>query len=405
MFASDLDDRTNGAGLFNAHVFDLAGELLLIRRAEQLTVAVAECREFALVDRAAQHGVVMPRRQPGDLQAQRPLLAPEPRQRRIGVRLAEDPVGDAARMVGGILHRFEASHRALRMPRGEGAAIADRRNIDVGGQEFLIDEDAVGHREPGRRGQLAIRHDADADQHQIGLEPLAAGQFDMIDPAAERARVAPGDPHRLRAEAELDTGLAMRGGEEFRSRRAHHPTHHSVGQFEDMDRPALAARDRGEFEPDKAGADHHDMLGRSEPLAQLIGLGQRAQIAHPVELDPGQRRDPVARTGRQHEVVVIEPLSGSEAQALRGPVDLGGARPGEVIDPVVAVELLRPHQQQIEADLAVEIVLRQRRPLVRQHRLLAEQDYGAVEPALAQRGGQLKSAMPRADDDHALGSH
>ncbi len=349
--------------------------------------------------------MVVARRQPGDLQAQRPLLAPEPRQGGIGVRLAEDPVGDAARVVGGVLHGFETGHRALCVPRGEGAAIADRRNIDIGGQEFLIDDDAVGHREPGRRGQLAIRHDADADQHQIGLEPLAAGQLDMVDPPAERTRGPPGDPHRLRAEAEFDAGIAMRGGEEFRGRRAHDPAHHPVGQFENADRLALAARDRGEFEPDKPGADHDNMLGRGEPLAQLIGLGQRAQIAHPVELDPGDRRDPVARGGRQHEVVVRELLSRSEAQALRGAVDFGGAGPGEIVDPVVAVERLRAHQQEVEADLTVKIILRQGRPLIRQHRLLAEQDYGAVEPALAQRGRQLKPGMPGADNDHPFLRH
>src|SRR5580704_113380 len=83
--------------------------------AEQLAVAVAEYREFALVDRTAQRGVVMARRQPGDLQAQRPLLAPEPWQGGIGVRLAEDPVGDAARVIGGVLHRFEPRHVALRV--------------------------------------------------------------------------------------------------------------------------------------------------------------------------------------------------------------------------------------------------------------------------------------------------
>src|SRR5439155_22744154 len=108
---------------------------------------------------------------------------------------------------------------------------------------------------------------------------------------------------------------------------------------------------------------------------------------------------------RQHEVVVFELLARNEAQTLPGPVDLGGARPSEVIDPMIAVKRLRPHQQQVEADLAVEIVLRQRRPLIRQHRLLAEQDDCAVEPALAQRGGQLKPGMPGADDDHPFLCH
>ena len=33
-----------------------------------------------------------------------------------------------------------------------------------------------------RGREFGVRDDADADQHEVGLEPLAAGQFDMIDP-------------------------------------------------------------------------------------------------------------------------------------------------------------------------------------------------------------------------------
>ena len=130
------------------------------------------------------------------------------------------------------------------------------------------------------------------------------------------------------------------------------------------------------------------MLGGGEPLAQFIGFGEVAQIADPVEFDPRQGRHPVARSSRQHEVVVAELFARGEAQLLCGAVDLDGPRIGQVIDPVVAVESLRPHQQQIEADLAVEVILGEGRSLIRQHRLIAEQHDAAVEAGLAQRGGE-----------------
>src|SRR6266851_8922781 len=95
--------------------------------AEQRAALVAEHRKLAALDPAAYNDLVMPGGQPGDLQPQLALLAPEPRQRAIGVRLAGEAVGDAARMVGRVLHRFEAG----RLPRGvtarERRAIADRR--------------------------------------------------------------------------------------------------------------------------------------------------------------------------------------------------------------------------------------------------------------------------------------
>src|SRR5262252_386370 len=99
--------------------------------AEQLSLAIAEHRELAALDRAADRRVVMAGSQPRDLQAQLALLAPEPRQRRVGTRLAENAVGDATGVVGGVLHRFEAGHIAAGMRRRVGAAIADRRDRRV----------------------------------------------------------------------------------------------------------------------------------------------------------------------------------------------------------------------------------------------------------------------------------
>ena len=128
----------------------------------------------------------------------------------------------------------------------------------------------------------------------------------------------PGDPRRLGAEAELDPGAPMRRGEEMRGRHRDDAAHHPVGQLDDMDVLAVGARDGGEFEADEAGADHHDPVGGGEPLAQLVGLGQRAQIAHAVELDARQWRHPVARAGGEHEMAVGEALAGSEQQPLAG---------------------------------------------------------------------------------------
>ena len=86
-------------------------------------------------------------------------------------------------------------------------------------------------------------------------------------------------------------------------------------------------------------------------------------------------------------------------------VDLGDPGAGQKVDAVVAVESLRPQQEQVETDLAVEIVLRQRRPLVRQYRLVADQPDGALEAGLAQRGGHLEAGMASADDDDRVFCH
>src|SRR5207248_5974098 len=115
---------------------------------------------------------------------------------------------------------------------------------------------------------------------EIGRELSSIGELDVVDLA-----VSPRNAHRLRAKAELDTLASMRGGEEFRGWRAHDAAHDPVCQFQDADGLSLGARDRGEFEPDKAGADNDNVLGGGKPLAQLIGLGEIAQVRDAVELD------------------------------------------------------------------------------------------------------------------------
>ncbi len=128
----------------------------------------------------------------------------------------------------------------------------------------------------------------------------------------------------------FDAGGAMRLGEEMRGRHRDDAAHDPVGQLDDPDRLAAGARHRGEFEADKSGADHDDPFGRVEPLAQRVGLGQRAQIAHPVEIDAGQRRHPVARAGREHEMGVAETLAAFELHGFgrRGRSPRPWFRPG-----------------------------------------------------------------------------
>src|SRR6185312_16298027 len=191
------------------------------------------------------------------------------------------------------------------------------------------------------------------------------------------------------------------GGEEMERRGgADHAGHHPVDQLDDMHRLAGGPGDRREFEADKPGADHDDALGEGEALAQMIRLGEVAQVADPVELDPRQRRHPVARAGGDDEVVVAERRADAELDLPRGAVDLDGAGAAHVFDALFGVEALGTHQQEVEADLAAEVILGQRRPLIGKPRLVADQHHLAVETALAQRRGELEPAMPRAEDHH-----
>src|SRR3954451_11072967 len=161
------------AGGQNATGMRVVGRTVNRLDADQRAVAVAEHRKRTALGIAAQYGPVVAGRQSGDLQAQLALLAPEPRQRLVGVRLADDPVGNAAGVVGGVLHRFEAGRRAAHLETWKRGAVADCRDRRVRCQQLLIDDNPVADLQPRSGGQLAVRYDPDADQHEIGAEPLA----------------------------------------------------------------------------------------------------------------------------------------------------------------------------------------------------------------------------------------
>ena len=218
------------------------------------------------------------------------------------------------------------------------------------------------------------------------------------------AAVVAGDAYRLRAEGEFGAGATVRPCEEMRGRNRHDPRHDPVHQFDDVHLLALAARDRGKLEADKAGADHDDRSGGR--LGDRAARGSRRSYAGSTRRParcravaaPGCGRRWRARGGRSR---CARRSRAAAAGAVRS---ISTARRAlQIIDAMIAVERLRPHRQQIEPDFAVEVVLRQRRALIGQRRFVADQRCPAVEAVLAQRCRQLKPRMAGADNDDRVG--
>ena len=106
----------------------------------------------------------------------------------------------------------------------------------------------------------------------------------------------------------------------------------------------------------------------------------------------------------KHEMAIAKPLARGETHGFSGAVDRANRCPREVIDTVVAVKRLGPHQEELEADL-VEVILGERRALVGQHRLVADEGDASVEAMLAQRGRQLKAGVTRPGNDDGIIRH
>ena len=144
---------------------------------EQSSGAEIERGEAAPRRIAAQHDLVIARRQSRDLQLQVVLVGPEPRH--LGVRhgRAEQRRGGNLGLMNRVRHGFEphaALEQGVRMVR----AVAGREDVRIGRARELVDDDAVAAGQPGGGGELDVGHDADADDHDVARELSAVDGLD-----------------------------------------------------------------------------------------------------------------------------------------------------------------------------------------------------------------------------------
>src|SRR5208283_4910849 len=97
------------------------------------------------------------------------------------------------------------------------------------------------------------------------------------------------------------------------------------------------------------------------------------------------------------QMPVIEKRARRQEQPVRGAIDEAGAV-GDQLDVLVAVKFVRPERQAVRAALALQVGLRQRRPLIGQMRLIVDQADAVAVAELPQRYSELKARVPGADD-------
>src|SRR4029079_12955840 len=144
---------------------------------DELAGLVAKGRERSLRGIAPHHNTIITGGQTGDLQLVIPLVAPEPWLTVIGLGVSGKPRRNAARMVGGVLHRFKPE----RSPKARTCvqrAVADRRNVRIRRQQLLVHDNSRRYREAGCRRELDIGQHADPDHHEVGFDVPAVSQAD-----------------------------------------------------------------------------------------------------------------------------------------------------------------------------------------------------------------------------------
>ena len=195
-------------------------------------------------------------------------------------------------------------------------AVADREALRHVGDHVVVDEDAVGERDPGSVGELDIGQDADADHRDLGRDARTRRRLDRDDAAA-----LPDDPPDRRIEADVAAPAAVELEEMPGNLRRDDPAHQPVDGFEHGHRLAEEACRPGNLEPDEAAADHDNIVGRVQPRPQPPRIVGVAEGENPVEVTPLDPRPAWPRTGREHQPREADRAAVGKAHLPLAPID------------------------------------------------------------------------------------
>ena len=197
--------------------------------------------------------------------------------------------------------------------------------------------------------------------------------------------------------------LAVQGGEHRGHLRAEDARPAAARRhLEDGDLGARVARRGGDLETDPAAADDHDARAVARTVAQAVGVVEGAQGERRVGARDGEAAR--ARPGGEQQLVVAERVPSASVDLVRARVDRDDrGMPRAQVDVVLGVPVVGMHERLVEFGLALQVVLGQRRPLVGQVGLGAEERDAAGEALVAQRLDGLGAGQAGSDDDERFG--
>ncbi len=140
---------------------------------------------------------------------------------------------------------------------------------------------------------------------------------------------------------------------------------------------------RGDFEPDKTGADNHDLRSGAEALADLGCVGDVAKREHARQIDAGHVKPPLPCASGEDEMSVTDRTAVAQLNVLRSAINPGRADAEPQIDALIAKMRIGPQRQAVDFHFALEKRLRQRRALIGRILLRGEKNDLTVKPLFA----------------------
>ena len=154
----------------------------------------------------------------------------------------------------------------------------------------------------------------------------------------------------------------------------------------------------GHFGGDVGAADAHDALGALDVLADRVGVAERAQVVHALELGAVDRQPADHRAGRDQRAIEADLLLGGELGGARGGVELEHAGARQQLDAVRVPPVGGMHVRALGPVLAAQVLLGRRRAVIGRMRLAPDEQDRAVEALFAQRVGGGRGGDAPADE-------
>ena len=248
---------------------------------------------------------------------------------------------------------------------------------------------------PAGLGEICNGNGADADDNKVGCQFAAVGKrhAHRVGIAGNRRYAGPG--------ADVDAGGAMAFGDDGGDLLRNPAHQHARLRLDDGHRRAAFRSTCGKLEPDEAAAnDDEPHTGRKQysDAERVIKTPQRHA---PLPCIGRQRQLPRDGAGRQEKLVIGQRRAVREPDRLSGAVDPNRPPPGQHRNALLDETAGQPDPFRLRLFLAVQRLLGERRTLIRQMHLFADQRHRPGKTVFAQREGGAGAALPRPDDHHS----
>ena len=254
--------------------------------------------------------------------------------------------------------------------------------------------------EPGVDSQFDIGNNADPNQHKIGRANRAIAEDNLAD-----LPLLADDLRQPDAERDLDAlggvNIAIEIGENGR----YNPRHQPRLDLEHPNRFPKRAGGRREFQADESSADHHDIARVLDALLNVDRLCISPQVADTVQIGAFDRQYSIPGSDREHQRFIRKAATGCKAHRAADRVNLGHLGAGDQLDSMALIEGQRTQGSAFDILLAGHEALGERRALVGEIGLVANQSDRSLIAFRAQRCCNLETGLSGSDDDDAIRSH